>query len=157
MDIDFIDKFLKRSDTIQGWKCIDVIDFDYWDVRYKLPKKITDPKGFVSYICEKYGGGIDFEKLTTNEILEFYFWVKDELIKIGATERVWLTPKKLSAKTNTIPSPDLKDFLGLMELLRLSDFCPIKKEQIKKEKYSSVFEVLLGLRIEGDKVYKDLK
>ena len=146
-----LDETLKRSSKLKDWESIPLIDYTYWDIRYNLPNKINDPYELIRYICLNYAK-IEVESLTQSEILSFFFWVKDELVKIHDTERKHLTSRS-TTKSKYVPSERAKDFNGLMELHSLTP-CPVMKEKYKKMKYSVIFETLLARVIEGEGSYK---
>lgn len=141
---------IERSDSLGGWVSPPLIDYSYWDIRYTLPRLLSDLVELIDYICKKYL--INKDKLNQAEILSFYFFLKDELIKISETEQAHLTNRN-NVKSKYKPSARSKDFTGVLELNRLSGGCPIKAKEIKEMKYSEVFETLLAQVIESEGSY----
>ena len=147
-----LDKALVRSNNLGEWISPDVIDYEYWDVRHNIPKLIQDLETVVKYVCEKYAKNVLFKDLSQNEKISFYFFLKDEMEQIYTTEKNHLQTRVIS-KSNKKPSPRAKEQPALMELHRLSNGCPVKKDKIKKMAYSSVFETLLAMVIESEATF----
>lgn len=150
-----LDKTIKRSRSLCGWECPDIIELEYWDVRYVLSDKMnSDPMSIAPYILEKYGN--IKEQISQRENISFFFWVKDELLDIAEMEKLNLTSRKVKTKQQSKykASPRINDFPQLIELFRLSDGNPLTAEKIKKLKYSVIFETLLAKTIENEGSYE---
>lgn len=142
-----LDKNIKRSNKLGDWECPDLIDLSYWEVRYILPEKIMEGiDAITNHFTEK--------SITLANKTSFYFWIKDELMEIANMERRVLTSRKMKSRSNYIPSPRANQYYYLIELNDLSGGCPIKAEEIKKMKYSVVFETLLAKVINAEGEYK---
>lgn len=149
---DILDNSLIRSNRLGEWKCSDVIDFEYWDIRYEIPERINDPKELVNYIAKKYSNLKDFT-FKQSEVLSFYFWIKDELVKLNSIEIEVLTPRN-NKTSSIIPSPRKRDYSALMELHSLAGTDLFMREKYKRSKYSEVFEILLALTIDSESEIK---
>lgn len=150
-----LDKTIKRSRELCGWECPDIIEFEYWDVRYVLSDKMkNDPMSIATYILQKYGN--IKKEISQSENISFFFWIKDELVEIAEMEKLNLTSRKVKTKQQSKykPSPRINDFPQLIELFRLSDGNPLVAEKIKKLKYSVIFETLLAKVIENEGSYE---
>lgn len=145
-----LDRNLKRSPKLGKWESLDVIDYEYWEIRYTLPELMM--KGYEDiylYFSSKYS----IKNVKLADKVSFYFWLKDELQNIAKMEIDVLSPRVIS-KSNIKPSPRAKDYYYLVELYGLSGGCPIKGEEIKKMKYSIVFETLMAKVIDSEKEWK---
>lgn len=144
---------IKRSDKLKEWQSPPLIQYDYWDIRYEIPEKITDPIALISYIAEKYAK-IKFSDLTQGDVLSFYFWIKDEMLNISETEMQHLTNRSKN-KSRYVPSERAREFSALMELYQLAGKDIDMWEKFKKTKYEIVFEILLAMTIESEGTFKD--
>ncbi|HLS52729.1 MAG TPA: hypothetical protein VK031_02070 [Tissierellaceae bacterium] len=145
-----LDENIERSNKLGKWISPDVIDYTYWEVRYILPDKLSDITELINYICDKHK--INKDKLSQAEIISFFLFMKDSLVRIAEVEQGNLQPRVVN-KSKFKPSPRAKDYPAIIELNRLSGGCPIKAKEIKEMKYSEVFETLLALTIESEGTY----
>lgn len=144
-----LDNNIKRSNKLGDFILNDIIDLEYWEVRYTLPELMMNGLDeLISYFEKKY----NLKNVTLAEKVSFYFFVKDELVRISQMEMQALTPM-VTQKSNVIPSPRSKEHPALMELHMLSDGCPLKAKKIKKLKYSEVFDILLAITIKSEEKY----
>lgn len=152
-----LDKNLERSNKLGNWTAPDIVSFEYWDVRYVLPKYLMEGvEQIINYLVEKYNIK---GKLSDNDRLSFYFHIKDELLRVAEMERTGeaslvsrMTATKTKAKIK--PSPRRQSFPEVMELDILSNGDPIKAQIIKKMKYEEVWETLLARAIKNEDEYK---
>ena len=152
-----LDKNLERCNKLGNWTAPDIVSFEYWDVRYVLPKYLMEGvEQIINYLAEKYKVK---GKLSDNDRLSFYFHIKDELLRVAEMERsgeASLVSQMTASKTKgkIKPSPRRQSFPELMELDLLSNGDPIKAQIIKKMKYEDVWESLLARAIKNEDEYK---
>lgn len=148
-----LDKTIKRSNSLGNYTIDNIINLEYWEVRYTLPELVMQGLDeLISYFVTKN----KIKNINLAEKVSFYFFIKDELVSIANMERQILTPM-VTQKSNVIPSPRAREFPALMELNMLSGGCPLKAKKIKKLKYSEVFDMLLAITIKSEEKIKDLK
>lgn len=145
-----LDDNIKRSNKLGDWTAPEIIDFEYWEVRYILPEKVMEGVDeLFNYFDAKY----KIKNCNLADKVSFYFWIKDELMEVAKMEQQVLTPLNIQ-KSSYKQSPRAKEYYYLIELDNLADGCPIKKEKIKKMKYSVIFETLLANVINSEGEWK---
>lgn len=151
-----LDKNLVRSNKLGNWHAPDIVKFEYWDVRYMLPRLVMDGvDACIDYLVakKKIKG-----KLTDKEKFSFFFHLKDELIRVSEMERsgeASLVSRMPSSKgkSKIKPSPRRASFPELMELDLLAKGDPEKAQRIKLMPYEHVWETLLAEAIKREDEY----
>lgn len=133
----------------------DIIEMEYWDVRFILPKLMMDGVTEVTdYLIEKYKIKGDTSHRSR---FSFYFHLKDELLKVAKMEREGegrIVPhRKPKKKSGIKPSPRRNHFPELLELDILSQGDVLRAQEIKRLPYSIVYEQLLVESIKQEDEY----
>src|SRR5690554_1797140 len=151
-----LDKNLKRVNKLSNWTAPDIVSFEYWDVRYILPRLVMDGvEEVISYLVSKYNIK---GKISDKEKFSFFFHLKDELVRVSEMERTGEASlvSRMSAKvgkSKVKPSPRRATFPELMELDLLAKGDPEKAQRIKKMPYEQVWETLLAEAIKREDEY----
>lgn len=151
-----LDKNLKRVNKIGNWTAPDIVSFEYWDIRYVLPRLMQEGvDACVDYIVKKYKVK---GKINQRDKISFFFHIKDELIRVAEMERSGEASlvSRMTAKANKSkvkPSPRRATFPEIMELDLLSKGDPEKAQRIKKMPYEQVWETLLAEAIKREDEY----
>lgn len=148
MKFETLDKFIVRKDKINGWKCDDIIGFEYWDVRYEIPELMRESMiKTTEFVAKKYGGVK--EEISTGDAVSFFFHLKDKFLEWGAFEAQNLMSMTRS-KQVYIPSKRAREFPQLVELVTLCDNDITKMNEVKKMKYGEVLDFLFGSVIKNE-------
>src|SRR5690554_773491 len=105
-----LDDNIKRSNKLGCWTAPEIIDFEYWEVRYILPEKVMEGvEELFNYFDAKY----KIKNCNLADKVSFYFWIKDELMEVAKMEQQVLTPLNIQ-KSSYKQSPRAKEYYYLI-------------------------------------------
>lgn len=135
---DFIVRFGKPSDEVQGYKSKPFIFLPFGVVKVQLPELLKqDPEKAIKCILECQYNNVDISKATANETASFILWIKEQVdfINTKEAENLQSTPEpELLAsgvtKLNEFGAMAIVDSLAGGDILKYDDILALPYHKV---------------------------